>query len=76
MRAVPRDYLVLPSQQRATETADFGRAGLILKVVTEALDERQGDELVVEIVDRPHYFFCVPRGHDLALGVTGRQQAE
>ena len=47
-----------------------------MKVLAETLDERPGDDLVVETVDRPHDFFRVPRGGDLSLRITGREQPE
>ncbi len=68
---VPRSDLVAPSHERASEGADLDRAGLVLQIAAEALDEGDGKVGLVVLVDAADNFLGVPRSANLAMRIAG-----
>ncbi len=76
MRAVPRGDLVLPAQERPSQGAHLDRAGLVLEVTAQPLDEGDGQAGIVVLVYGANDLLGVPGGADLATGITGVEQSE
>ncbi len=74
--SMPGGDLVLPADERAAERADLERAGLVLEIVAEPVDELDGEVGVGVVVDRADDFLGVPRHAHLAVRVAGVEQAE
>jgi hypothetical protein len=65
-----------PPHDGAAELADLGRAGAVVQVVPEPIDERVGQLGIGVGVDRPHHFLGVPGGAHLTSRITGVEEAE
>lgn len=72
---MPRNDLVLPSQDRSAEPVDLGWAGFVMQVGAELSDELGCGVGVVDGVDGSHQFFCVLGHANLVTWITSAQQA-
>jgi hypothetical protein len=64
------------NDQRATKRTDLDRAGLVLKVAAEPVDELDREVRVAMVVDRTHDFFRVPCRAHLPARVAGGEEPE
>jgi hypothetical protein len=73
---VPGDDLIAPADDGAAEGAHLGRAGLVLEINAELIDELAGHLSVGDLVDRPDDLFGMLRRAHFAAWVAGFEQPQ
>ena len=73
---MPCGDLVTPADDGPAELTNLGRAGLVLEIGTEPVDELGGQIRVGDGVDRSHNLLGMPRGADLAVRVAGAEETQ
>jgi hypothetical protein len=73
---MPRRDLVTPANDGPSELTNLGRAGLVLEIVTEPIDELGSQISIADGVDRSCDFLGLPGGADLLVWVAGFEEAQ
>jgi hypothetical protein len=73
---VPRGDLVAPLGDGASEASDLWRTGLVLEIYAELGDELDSQLGVVDRLERPDRFHCVPGVADLAFRIARIEQSD